>query len=511
MITEVAEQPLVDVKATEKANVKADEIDFAYLTGFQPEVLPDAVGETNDVDEDEDLDPEEHRTIRGLISSPFSKIALVGGAGLFGFLLVGLFMNSVMSSSAKPLDAKSGGKDANTVVASTLDPKDAEIAKFKTDLALGTQLSAGKSKTLRPAVLPKADSKLNGKDKDKPDANATKSSDRALESPVISNLSAPPLASAPIYPVRQIMSPVEPMVMPSRVFAASPPAEIKNPAEEWQRLASIGSYGNLAAPSEMSKAIAPNPAIASNVSTQSLVIEKPRSDSLTSYLAQSEKSLQATSANTLLVGTTARASLKTALVFSTDGSRVIGSAPGLIPKFIVTLQEAISTADGKVAIPANASLIVVARPLDAKSGLSELDVVGIVINGRELTPPANAITIRGADGAPLIADKYFDRGSEISGMDVGTFLTSALAEVGKLTNSPTSTSSISTLGGSSTVNTAPPPNYLGAALSGGFGILSETLNRRSQQALEEIKTRPNVFFIPAGKELQVFVNQSVTF
>lgn len=508
MITEIAEQPL----ATEKANVKADEIDFAYLTGFQPDVLPDAVSETNDIDEDDDLDPEEHRTIRGLISSPFSKIALVGGAGLFGFLLVGLFMNSVMSSSAKPLDAKSGGKDANAVVASTLDPKDAEIAKFKTDLALGSQLSAGKSKTLRPSVLPKSDSKLDAKDKDKPETNAAKSGDRTLESPVVvSNLSAPPLASAPIYPVRQIMSPVEPMMMPSRIFAASSPAEIKNPAEEWQRLASIGSYGNLAAPSEMPKAIAPNPAIASNVSTQSLVIEKPRSDSLTSYLAQSEKSLQTTSANTLLVGTTARASLKTALVFSTDGNRAIGSAPGLIPKFIVTLQEAISTVDGKVAIPANASLIVVARPLDAKSGLSELDVVGIVINGRELTPPANAITIRGADGAPLIADKYFDRGSEISGMDVGTFLTSALAEVGKLTNSPTSTSSISTLGGSSTVNTAPPPNYLGAALSGGFGILSETLNRRSQQALEEIKTRPNVFFIPAGKELQVFVNQSVTF
>ena len=202
MITEVAEQPL----ATEKANVKADEIDFAYLTGFQPDVLPDAVGETNDIDEDDDLDPEEHRTIRGLISSPFSKIALVGGAGLFGFLLVGLFMNSVMSSSAKPLDAKSGGNDANTVVASTLDPKDAEIAKFKTDLALGSQLSAGKSKTLRPAVLPKTDSKLDAKDKDKPDPNAAKSSDHALESPVVvSNLSAPPLASAPIYPVRQIM------------------------------------------------------------------------------------------------------------------------------------------------------------------------------------------------------------------------------------------------------------------------------------------------------------------
>ena len=36
-----------------------DEIDFAYLTGFQPDVPPDAGSETNDVDEDDDLYPEE--------------------------------------------------------------------------------------------------------------------------------------------------------------------------------------------------------------------------------------------------------------------------------------------------------------------------------------------------------------------------------------------------------------------------------------------------------------------
>jgi hypothetical protein len=503
MITEVQESPL--------ATAKTDEIDFAYLTGFKPDIPPDA--EPNDIDED--LDPEEHRTIRGLIGSPFSKIALVGGCGLFGFLLVGLFMNSVMSSSAKPITDKSTDKEANAIATATLDPKDVEIAKFKTDLALGSQLS-GKSRTLRPSALPKPDPKLDPKSdlkvdlKDKSDANTAKFDDRTLDSPVMSNLSAPPMLSAP-FPVRQIMSPIAPMAVMPRNLAA--PVEAQNAGEEWQRLASIGSYGNLAAPTELPKAIATNPMISSNVSAQSIVIEKPRSNSLTSYLAQAEKSLQpvATPANTLLVGTTAKSTLKTAIVFSTDGSRTMGSTSGLIPKFIVTLQETISTADGKVAIPADAALIVTARPLDAKSGLSELDVVGIVINGRELTPPPNAIVIRGAEGKPLIADKYFDRGSEISGMDVATFLTSALAEVGKITNSPTSTSSISTIGGAATVNTSPPPNYLGAALSGGFGILSETLNRRSQQAIEEIKTRPNVFFIPAGKELQVFVNQTVTF
>ena len=497
MITEVQEPQSVSV---------TDEIDFAELTGFQPDVVNDAGLAIDDFSDDPD--PEQHRTIRGIVGSPFSKIALVGGVGSLGFLLMGLFMNSIMSpSNAKQLTAKSN--DEKLALTSTTDPKDAEIAKFKTDLALGSQLSAGKSKTLRPSNLPKSDALASKADsKDKLEANPAQSADLPTVSPV-RNLSAPPLE--PI-PMRQVMSQPTPMMLPPRNFAASPP-EAKNPADEWQRLASIGSYGNLAAPAEMPRAIAP--VATNNVNNPNSAIptiEKPPLNSLTNYLAQAEKSLpSATHANTLLVGTTAKAALKTSVVFSTDGSRIMGSAPGLIPKFIVTLQEPITTADGKPVIPADAVLIVTARPLDAKSGLAELDVVGIAIAGRELIPPPNAITLRGAEGAPLVADKYFDHGSEISGMDAASFITSALAEVGKLTNSPTTTSSISSIGGSATVSVAPPPNYLGAAISGGFGVLSETLNRRSQQAIEEIKTRPNVFFIPAGKELQVFVNQTMTF
>ena len=490
MITEVQEPQSVSV---------TDEIDFAQLTGFQPDVNNTSLA----IDDfSDDPDPEQHRTIRGIIGSPFSKMALVGGVGSLGFLLVGLFMNSIMSpSNAKQLTVTSD--DPQLFLNPMVDPKDAEIAKFKTDLALGSQLSGGKLKTLSPTNLPKSDSKVDSKDKS--ETNPAKPIDLPPIAPV-RNLSVPPVQA---IPMQQVMSQPAPVMLPPRNFSASPP-EAKNPADEWQRLASIGSYGNLAAPTEMPKAIAVSPTAANNSSIPT--IEQPPVNSLTNYLAQAEKSLpKSTSANTLLVGTTAKAALKTSVVFSTDGSRIMGSAPGVIPKFIVTLQEPITTADGKPVIPADAVLIVTARPLDAKSGLAELDVVGIAIAGRELIPPANAITLRGAEGSPLVADKYFDRGSEISGMDAATLITSALAEVGKLTNSPTTTSSISSIGGSATVSTAPPPNYLGAAISGGFGILSETLNRRSQEAIEEIKTRPNVFFIPAGKELQVFVNQTVTF
>ena len=439
-----------EVQEPQTANL-SNEIDFAALTGFQPDVSHEAGLAIADFDEAPD--PEQHRTIRGIVGSPFSKVALVGGAGFLGFLLVGLFMNSIMSpSNARQLTA-SDDQQQQLFLNPVVDPKDAEIAKFKTDLALGSQLSADRLKTLSPTNLPKSEAKVDPEDK--PEANPEQPVDLPPIAPV-RNLSVPPVQA---IPMQQVMSQPVPVAIPPRNFSASPP-EPKDPAAEWQRLASIGSFGNLAAPTEMPRAIAASPIAANNSAIPA--IEKPPVNSLTNYLAQAEKSLpKTTSTNTLLVGTTAKAALKTSVVFSTDGSRIMGSNSGLVPKFIVTLQEPITTADGKPVIPADAVLIVTARPLDPKSGLAELDVVGIAIAGRELMPPPNAITLRGAEGAPLVADRYFDRGSEISGMDAATFITSALAEVGKLTNSPTTTSSISSIGGSATVSIAPPPNYLG--------------------------------------------------
>ncbi len=96
---------ITEVQEPQSASV-TDEIDFARLTGFQPDINHDAGLGINDFSEDPD--PERHRTIRGIVGSPFSKMALVGGVGSLGFLLVGLFMNSIMSpSSAKQLTAKS--------------------------------------------------------------------------------------------------------------------------------------------------------------------------------------------------------------------------------------------------------------------------------------------------------------------------------------------------------------------------------------------------------------------
>ena len=497
------------------------EIDFAQLTGYiddEPSLDATEIAEFES--------PEQHRTSQTIISSPFSKVALVGGAGILGFAVVGLFVNSIMSTNSKQAVATVDKDAKNLVAASSLDPKDAELAKVKTDLAMGSQVS-GKPKN--SSNLLSSDLQRNSLDpKDKAATNSSVNPANSNLQPVVppsqlpppppSNLTTVPIDPEPVRPpVRQVMSPMPVMVSPQ---SFNPIVQSTNSLEEWQRLASIGSYGSVTSDSSRSVAgisnnqvvipnnqvVVPNNQVAS--ANPIPRIEQPP-NSLTNYLARSQSSTQARIPNnTLSIGTTAKASIKTPVVFAPTGNLASGNG---VPKFIVNLDEPILTVDGRAVIPSGALLIVTVRPLDAKSGLSELDVVSISINGKEFTPPTNAITIRGAEGGPLVADNYFDYGSQIAGMDLSTVLITAAAEVGKLTNNPTNTSSISTVGGFSTSTTTPTPDFIGAAVSGGLGYLSKALIARNLDSTKEFATRPNVFYMAAGKQVQVFINQTTTF
>ncbi|NUN66900.1 hypothetical protein HCU40_19610 (plasmid) [Pseudanabaena biceps] len=510
--TQVKPDPNPSSENPASSSTDLHEIDFAHLTGYVEDEPSMGASEFTEFDS-----PEQHRTSQSLVSSPFSKVALVGGAGILGFAVVGLFVNSIMSTNVKQAAASVDKDTKNLVASSSLDPKDAELAKVKTDLAMGSQVA---SKPRTTGNLLSSDLQRNGlAPKDKAvDASVNPANSNPppivpasqLPPPAPSNLTTVPVEPEPVSPpVRQVMSNRSPVIVSSLNNPVLPPT---NSADEWQRLASIGSYGSVASDArsvatmpnyQNNQVVVPNNQVVAT--TASSRVEQP-SNSLTNYLAKSSQARVA--ANTIAIGTSARASIKTPVVFAPTGSLASGNG---VPKFIVTLDEPIATVEGKAAIPAGALLIVTVRPLDAKSGLAELDVVSISINGREFTPPSNTFTIRGAGGSPLVADNYFDYGSQIAGMDLSTVLITAAAEVGKLTNNPTNTSSISTVGGFSTSSSTPAPDYVGAAISGGLGYLSKALIGRNLDSTKEFSTRPNIFYMAAGKEVQVFVNQSTTF
>jgi Bacterial conjugation TrbI-like protein len=209
---------------------------------------------------------------------------------------------------------------------------------------------------------------------------------------------------------------------------------------------------------------------------------------------------------TLLVGTSAKGSTLTPVLW--------GAGTNNAAKFLLKLDEPMLDGNNKEAFPAGTQFVVVAKSASNTIGLAELEVVSTIIKGMEFAAPGGSIVIRDDQGGLLIGEDYFKRNENIASRDMWSVFTGALGNVGRILNQPTSTVSSSINGGilnNSSVVSNRDPNIFGAVLEGGFRDLSGVLSQRNQQAIQELAGRPNVYQIPKGRGVRVFVNQSMTF
>jgi hypothetical protein len=199
----------------------------------------------------------------------------------------------------------------------------------------------------------------------------------------------------------------------------------------------------------------------------------------------------------LQVGTQAKGQLVTPLVWAKTDST--GGE-----KFVVQLSEPMAN------LPQGTTIVFQVAAV-SESGLVQLKATSLVVNGQEYALPPGAISVRGQGGQPLIADKWGDKGPAIASRDVTAFLFGSLSKVGEVLNKPDVQQSINSSSGGfsySTTTNNRRPNLLGAVLEGGFGPLTDKILQRNEQAIQEIMSRPNVWYIRAGENVQVFVNQS---
>ncbi len=182
-------------------------------------------------------------------------------------------------------------------------------------------------------------------------------------------------------------------------------------------------------------------------------------------------------------------------------------------KFIIQLQEPLTDKDGFVTLAIGTQIVAQVVEVN-ESGWLKLNVSQIVVDNQEYMLPPGAISIRGVDGQPLIASKWGDRDSAIASGDISTFLFGSLSRVGQVLTQPDSQSSTTTSGfgfSSSTTNQSGGRNLLGAILDGGFTPLTQQILKRNEQRIQELTSRPDVWYVPAGTSVQVFVNQSFEF
>lgn len=199
------------------------------------------------------------------------------------------------------------------------------------------------------------------------------------------------------------------------------------------------------------------------------------------------------------MGQTAMATVDTAITWIDENDQ-----------FMIRLEESILDSQGYEAIPAGAYLIAQPVNVDGETGLAEVAVVGAAIGNEVIELDYRTISVAGANGDPLIADRYGDVGGEYASNDVEMFLIGAIGGIGRELTKPNSQTTTNSNFGSTTNTDYGDRNILGAVLAGGTEELVDRMGDRNDDRLAEIAQREDIMYIPRGTQIEIYINQGFT-
>lgn len=177
-------------------------------------------------------------------------------------------------------------------------------------------------------------------------------------------------------------------------------------------------------------------------------------------------------------------------------------------QFLISLEESLLDAGGRIAIPEGSSVVVQPVTVDESSGFAELAAVGLMIEGEVIPVDYQTISIKGSGGDPLIAQRYGDIGRDIASNDLEMFAIGAFGGVGEILTRPDSQTITNGAFGGSASTEYGDRNILGAVLSGGAEQLVGRMGERNQSRLDELRSRDQIFYLAEGTSVQFYVNSS---
>lgn len=443
-------------------------------------------GESADGEEEEDdaVDPRTAKTKVGLLNSPFTRIALIGGTGLLAFGALGLFLSSVMGGKEQQVAVPK----PSPTVAATADPTQAptQEGKYKTETALAGQRQA-----------------LGGLDPKQQPSPSTTPKPQASVAPQPTPVA---IASVPL-----------PLPAPTTLLATSferGQTKPDDPVEKWRTIASMGSYGQVPAGGSNSAYTTPVPTpvpttafiptpivpVAPIASASSATpIRQLRSSSATPGLRDRPIAM-------VLTGSSASGQLATGVVLSGDNSTPVNPDSPTATKYLVTLKASLKDANGEEALPSGASVVMVAKSFSQQSGVAEFQATSVIVGNKEYALPTGALVVRGENGAPLTLAKRGGSGGGLFQSILPAFF-AGISQAGQTLNQPTSSATVS--GGSVSATTSSSNPSATAAFAQGFGQnLSQMLTQRSQAENQKQANQTNAWTLDAGMGVKVFVNSS---
>ncbi|MEC4819161.1 MAG: hypothetical protein SAK29_38690 [Scytonema sp. PMC 1069.18] len=529
----------------EEDSVDSDDEESEEVSSFSPQ------------EEAPGSQPSSNRKQKSLSSNPFAKVALVGATTLCGVLVAGVFLSRLMGgTSQKPRQ--------EFPQLSNQEPKDEieqsrpeeEIELLKTKLALAEQARAVKAAQMqlkttrpqprpsntptpveRPIARPQPETRVVVQKVPTPGPTVYRVVERVVRAPQVAQAqpAPPPPTPSPQPKLTPTPSPT-PTPTPTPTFEMSLP-ELLTPLQTAPVAEALSEIRKMVPPpASPPVATRRTPTPVQSLSPEEEIVRirenlerrNARTARNTASDSKREASLASQSTKAIAIGTSAKAELATA--FFGEASRGSTTNTKSDYTFVVRLKEALKSTDDKIAIPRDTELVTELDRL-TDNGMVQLNVIAMVSkekNGtlKEVKLPPGAMKIRAPQGRPLLASKYPKSSGTIASMDTALFALGGLGQIGDILNRPeqrtepvcTITRGVDRDGNETddnnrtevctTVTRTDQQRNIGAAiLEGGMKSLVPQITLRNQQAVNEMITKGNIWYLPVGTEVEVFANR----
>ncbi|MDY6897678.1 MAG: TrbI/VirB10 family protein [Cyanobacteriota bacterium] len=512
---------------------------MAKLVGLDESIPADIEEDSSSIDVSSQLQPDEptsNATQQPLSANPFAKAGLVGAGTLAVVMFAGGFLSQMMSNDKPQItqNAIRSTTPVKPIEKPRVEQLQEEVEGLKTRLALSQQLDAVKAaqQKLRMVKPIPSTSKVTTKPTPQPrPRNIPRDISRSIvpprPQPQVRIIEVPKIvevnrtvnvpqpkpqpkkvakpAPEPIPALPQIVPPPE-LPIPQQPLVEIEPPPQPNPMQEWARLAKLGSYGQVS--------IGENQTVSNRTSPQKQEVVREVRERTTK--SKPEREIPARTARTstrrnsktIPVGSSVKAVLATPVYGETTRRRREEKENNNV--YVVRLKQSLKAADGTTAVPKGSQIYAKIDSI-SENGLMELEIVKLTMreNGEmtDKTVPQNSLMIRGKKGKPLIAKQYRNNKSSIARRDAMSFLAGGVGKAAELINRTESEVVTGENGTVAVTNVNRDPSLAAGILEGGTKTVVPQISRRNQRAISRMSRKTDIWYLPEGKEVELFVNQ----
>lgn len=456
-------------------------------------------------------EPEEIVTTRPVASHPILKGLTISG----GVLLIVIVFGAMISSLTDALNSPSNQPDTRT--AKTQNNKasneEDESGELKTAIAITSQKGELQAIVKKDNALPTTPSPTPS-----PITTPTTTAAVTVRAQSVAPRQPQVYQAPPPRPIvnrpsrnyqtaysalpRQQFSPVPTSVpQPQAKVNNSRPLAVKStpkdPMQEWLAAGNVGIYSS----NDETNYEQPD---LKNAQVEGGIGVKPVN---ASYPNQNQNVSSSMPANyggkQVLVGTRAAGVMETPIAW-------VGSSNQEQQNSLIRLTQPLKGFDGAEVLPKGS--YVVATISTTNSEVVQMKATSALINsnGRTLEKqlPPNSILILGKDGN-LLKAKSRQGGNNLNSSLMASLL-SGLSKAAEIQNRANSQTTISSLGTTTTTIDNPDKDLVAGFAQGSINEVLERMKSANEQQLRGLEQQQKVFVIEAGKQVQIFVNKSIS-